>query len=338
MARHFASPRSRSERAVRAKRVAALACVALAFGCQRVDAGAFEKEPRPPKPPSDGDDGLPPWFTGSESGDDETTGETVRPETGFQPTGTDGEGMCPKVDILFVIDNSFSMAAEQANLANSYAGFIEGIESSLESANDFHLGVVTTDAYANNPPGCQSLGDLVTGSPDGACGPYAAGPYMTADDDLAESFVCAAKVGTDGHPGERPLGAALGAIDPARSQAGACNEGFVRDDALLVLVLITDEDDGDADGGSSGSPDLWFDTLVEARGYETNAVVLSVIGVDPPHACGAEVADPGVRIADFTSRFTYSAIADVCEDDYAPFFNEALYLVYAACSGFTPPG
>jgi len=47
-----------------------------------------------------------------------------------------------KSDILFMIDNSGSMAQEQENLAKNLDKFINGIVS---AQNDFHIGIVTTD-------------------------------------------------------------------------------------------------------------------------------------------------------------------------------------------------
>ena len=47
-----------------------------------------------------------------------------------------------KTDILFLVDNSGSMAQEQANLAANFAVFIGEI---LKGQNDFHIGVITTD-------------------------------------------------------------------------------------------------------------------------------------------------------------------------------------------------
>ncbi len=319
---------------------AALAWVlvgANAWACQRVGADDYMREPDRPKPSDeddDEDDGLPPWFEGST--EDEESGETVRPETGFVTSGgTEGGAMCPEVDILFVVDNSYSMASEQTNLANSYVGFIDGIQATLDDENDFHLGVVSTDDFADNDEGCREIGDLVTRTASGPCGPYAAGNFMSAADVLEQSFTCAARVGTEGDPDERPLAAALDALAPEKAVMGGCNEGFAREDALLILVLISDEDDH----FSPGEPAAWFDELVAARGgVESNIVVLSVIGVDEPSACGLAKAEPGARIADFTQRFTYAGIADVCVNDYAPFFDQALSLVYNACSGFTPPG
>jgi hypothetical protein len=60
------------------------------------------------------------------------------------------------------------------------------------------------------------------------------------------------------------------ALDPALNAVGACNEGFLRADALLVLVSITDEEDDheaacNLNPGSPGEPSDWFDTIVAAK-------------------------------------------------------------------------
>ena len=60
--------------------------------------------------------------------------------------------------------------------------------------------------------------------------------------------------GGDGY--ERPMNAMEAAVRGDHAGPGQCNEGFLREDALLVLVIITDEWDGPGDPellGSSGS-------------------------------------------------------------------------------------
>jgi hypothetical protein len=282
------------------------------------------------------------------SSSDEESSETVVADEGFMTvaeSGGDGGAECPLVDILFVIDNSHSMAREQETLISSISGFVDGIDSQLGGENDFHLGVITTDAFADNPPGCQQLGDLVTTTQAGLCGPYAMGNFMTALDPLDEAFGCAASVGTEGSPDEQPMAAMIAALSTTgETGEGSCNESFLREDALLVIVIVSDEDD-DADLnssnlGSPGDPADWFAAVLAQRGgIEHNMVVLSIIGVTDSDACGAgEFSEPGVRLENFTTRFSHYQVADICEDDYSDFFSDALSLVFLACSGFTPPG
>ncbi|MCA9712430.1 MAG: hypothetical protein KDK70_41730, partial [Myxococcales bacterium] len=162
--------------------------------------------------------------------------------TGPGPDVPDMPG-CGGIDFLFVIDDSGSMAAHQASLLASFPGFIDAIQTSLEGITDnYHVGVITSDDYAFNEPGCQSLGDLVTqtGGDDAlgqVCTPFAEGNrYATEQDDLAVAFPCMAQVGTDGSFIELPVTGAIAALDAAHNGAGACNDGFLRDDAVLVVV------------------------------------------------------------------------------------------------------
>ncbi len=117
---------------------------------------------------------------GSSGGD--TTGA---PTTGIQPPFFDlgvpdspkFDMGCRKVDFLFVIDNSGSMSAQQAQLLASFNGFITAIQDSLdESVDSYHVGVITSDAYSSNAPGCNTLGALVSQTQAGGdCTPFAAG-------------------------------------------------------------------------------------------------------------------------------------------------------------------
>ncbi|MEM6995985.1 MAG: hypothetical protein AAF721_36090, partial [Myxococcota bacterium] len=227
----------------------------------------------------------------------------------------------------------------------SFPGFIDGIADRLGPATSYHVGVVTTDAYEYNVPMCQSLGGLTvqTGgnlSSDEACGPYAAGKsFMTVDDDLASAFSCAAQVGIDGAGIERPMDALTGALtDPAGANS-QCNEGFLRDDALLVVVLITDEED---EGDSLGDPSQWYQTVLDAKhGQGDDVVVLSLLGHEKPNDCipsqwtgmmGAEIAP---RLIAFTEQFEHGLVGDVCAADYAPFFDAAVDGIADAC-GIVP--
>ena len=61
------------------------------------------------------------------------------------------------------------------------------------------------------------------------------------DADAKTQFACAANVGLDGPPLEMPLWATQLALGE-RVDDGT-NEGFLRDDALLGIIVISDEDD-----------------------------------------------------------------------------------------------
>ena len=80
-----------------------------------------------------------------------------------EPPGHDlpvDEG-CHKVDFMFVIDDSGSMADDQANLIANFPTFIDGIQSTLTRVQEYHIGVIPTDKWWPNVAGCQLLGGLV---------------------------------------------------------------------------------------------------------------------------------------------------------------------------------
>jgi hypothetical protein len=64
--------------------------------------------------------------------------------------------------------------------------------------------------------------------------------YIVGDDpDMAGAFECIAKVGASG--GDPLMGdAMIAALSPKLNGPGGCNEGFLREDALLVVALISD--------------------------------------------------------------------------------------------------
>ena len=244
---------------------------------------------------------------------------------------------CGEVDFLFVIDNSGSMGDEQANLVANFPAFIDGIQNSLEDVESYHVGVVTTDAYSHNIVGCQQLSSLVvqtggSNSSSAMCGPYSEGyNYMTEMDDLATAFSCAAQIGTSGDATERAMQAVVETVTGVEADPGECNFGFLREEALLVLVVITDE----PDNTSVGTPMTWYDDVVAAKaGIPENIVVLSLVN-SPGGTCSGGDAN---NIADFTMMFGDNGfMADICTPDYMPVFSEAIDVIDVACENFIPP-
>jgi hypothetical protein len=299
---------------------------------------------------------------------------------------------CRKMDFVFVIDSSLSMSDEQESLIASFPGFVETIQS-VTAVSDYHLMVLDTDAFAISQelewsictpaPGCcdgwcagqvdnpvsvcngypcampQSCEDRLGGGRvhdpwGGTCGVGEGRGYIdSAGDPLPSAFECIASLGTQGYVDEKPLEALTLALAPEAVGDGGCNAGFLRKDALLVVVLITDEDDapeGEDEecargySGSQGGPAAWFDAVAAAKGgIERDVVVLSVVG-PPDGSCpaldkcsgGITGAEPALRIADFTGRFSHGTIGSVCAPSYDGFFQDAVGVVSQACLEFEP--
>ena len=186
------------------------------------------------------------------------------------------------VDILFVIDNSGSMADEQARLARNFTSFV----SALDTMDvEYRIGLTTTDVSRTACEGTSPEdGDLVLRScldavADGAfandttdaaaactaqCnlgqGQLAIQPSLAADGQrlarpwlesiggqqnlpagttMAQALACFGPQGIDGCGYESPLEAMRLALTKARSDESQ----FLRDQALLAVVFVTDEAD-----------------------------------------------------------------------------------------------
>jgi len=158
-----------------------------------------------------------------------------------------------QVDLLFVVDNSTSMAANQAVLAESFPALTEALRAPGGELPDLRVGVVSTDLGAGGAPTCVGGGDggklrnipRVEGCtpPTDAWLSYRDGVTNiasgAADPELrlAEGFACIAPLGEKGCGFEQPLQAARVALDPS------VNPGFLRASSLLAIVFVSDEDD-----------------------------------------------------------------------------------------------
>jgi hypothetical protein len=283
--------------------------------------------------------------------------------------GPDGDG-CQKVDFLFIIDNSGSMLEEQDNLAASFPSFINTISSTLDQAQDYHIMVIDTDrwVYAQCPllcafpllPGicvgfecgvtqpeqCEDvLGAGVT-HPKGAnasnmdCN-FANGLRFMTDQEpnLVQTFQCAARVGTDSTDDpERPMEAMVNAVADM-GLAATCNFQFLRDDAILVVTYVTDEDDNAGDG-SAGDVNTWHQALVDAKnGNEDAIVVLGLFGDDDlPNAICQGGAEVSPRLRFFLDSWGDKGLfGSICAPDYDDFFQAAVDTIDTTCDEFDPP-
>ena len=173
------------------------------------------------------------------------------------------------VDILFQIDNSGSMGDEQTSLTNNFGRFIQVLENTEGGLPNVHLGVISTNVgtAGYSISGCGGSGDngrlLNQGRVLGCAPPN--GIYISDvqtpgtlertknySGTLAETFACIAKLGTDGCGFEQHFESLKRALDGSNMQ----NQGFLRDNAFLAVIFLSDEDDCSvtADGGVMFDP------------------------------------------------------------------------------------
>jgi hypothetical protein len=158
-----------------------------------------------------------------------------------------------KTDLLFVIDNSASMAEEQAAIATELPAFLEELQRDNGLEQDFRVGVITTSVYLNadiNGHVQFSLYNDQAGRlqpvPDAQGRPTAERYLEGTDPELLEKFRRLVKQGTQGSGQETPFEAVRLALTPPLSTAAVGaggNGGFLRDGARLVVVVVSDEED-----------------------------------------------------------------------------------------------
>lgn len=172
---------------------------------------------------------------------------------------------CSVFDFLFVIDNSGSMQDDQKKLVDSFEDFMAGVQSITEGAGDYHVMVVDSDdkhhvcewscgldssvcdtltdglISCDNLSVCDStLGAGMTfpvgmGASNMDCGLDPDQRFLT--EEKLDKFPCIAQVGIEGNYLESMLSASWDAV-----KVNACNTGFLRPEAVLVILYITDED------------------------------------------------------------------------------------------------
>ena len=195
------------------------------------------------------------------------------------------------VDVLFEIDNSNSMAENQANLARNFQTLIDQLVNPPVNpttgrpdhiaAKSLHVGVISSDlgtpgsvvpSCANSDSGDDGLLNpirnglaLRTHEPWGSSPPGRRPARCTNDPNqypsfldfeagatdaaqFRDDFVCNAYLSVGGCGLEQQLESAYRAlvIHNPRVQPGNAdpNAGFVRDNAVLAIVMVTDEEDG----------------------------------------------------------------------------------------------
>jgi len=242
---------------------------------------------------------------------------------------------CDQMDVLFVIDNSPSMREEQQNLSDNFDGFVESLRQFQDGGVDFRIGVTTT-AFPT------SVSELVVGAPSasGALLKTAdmTAPWLSASDpDLSHQFHALATLGTNGAWDEQPLEAARAAL--IDRVADGQNAGFLRPEALLALVVLTDEDDLSTDvmgefGSKSPIPVSSFiqsfDQLKGAREYWSAAVFAG--GTAPTCESSFGSAVFAARLQAFTEQAGQNAVFhSICSGDLGNGFDAALATFAHAC-------
>lgn len=146
-------------------------------------------------------------------------------------------------DILFVIDNSGSMADKQLALTTSFGKYIATFAT---SQNKFQIGITTTDNTCSTVPPSPNPWDGKCGrlfSPDGTDPIIRRSDFANDNDVVARFNDIVSKIGTAGSPYEQGMKSAYEAISADLTGTGKPNAGFLRPAAKLVIAIVSDESD-----------------------------------------------------------------------------------------------
>jgi len=301
------------------------------------------------------DDGLAPAAS-DETGIPITVGATEGADEGVKLDVLGGDGTagvddgvgqegCRRVDVIFVVDNSSSMTEEHEALQGPvFDSFPQTLLSINGGIDDFQLAVI--DAC----PKPAYFHDTGTG---GACGYSTGTNYMSSGSAaLADEFACVSAFSMMGYMGMADMCIDDGDFADDDEQPGftaaesitgeaimGANAGFLRPDALLFVVTITDEDEALVDVGSTQEI---FDQLVAAKGGSVDQVVyLGIAGgseCDGPYGTALDAVQTK-ELAGLFEAEGRGMFWDLCMGQLEVAFQTAIEgSVDSACQEFVPQG
>jgi hypothetical protein len=285
------------------------------------------------------------------------------------------EGCGGKIDFLFIINRDWSMFDQIEPLESSLPWFVATMESAFEKF-DTHIMTVRADGdywgmkdclaqcEAQNWATCAPVGPA-----DYPCGAYVQ-PVLDACDsangagvtfpaawgasnkrcqlaggnryiidsepDLLGAFECIATMGLMNTGAAMSSYAMMKAISEENLGPGGCNEGFIREDALLVVTFLTDN----SDSISPFEPEDWAHELRKVKGFDDDAIVILGLipdGYEESNVCGGPGAGNYLPpLNTLLTLFPHTVLGSCCADDYIPFFEEAADMVLDACNAYFP--
>jgi hypothetical protein len=202
----------------------------------------------------------------------------------------------PIVDILWVVDNSGTMRPEREELGQKFEKFLNRL---LESGADYHIGVITTDMgdpqYAGKLQGFPAIITNQTDNPD---------LVFAANVELAETP----------NPKEKGLEAMRLALSEDMLDGGI-NDGFIREEAALFVIVVSDEDDQSK--GEVRYYARWLEHI-KGKGNENIVSFSAITGPQPDGCPDAKVGTRYLEVQEQTGGLAYS----ICAQDFGPVVDE----------------
>ncbi len=217
------------------------------------------------------------------------------------------QGAKPKLDILFVVDNSNSMKDEQDVLA---LGLPTLVEKASLAGQVVQMAVTTTDAIVDS--------GVMVGEP-----PFVDGKAI---DEFLNRL---SSIGLEGDLNERGLEAAWLALSGANVAADGPNAGFLRPDAELAIIFVSDEDDH-----SLNDEETWVQRFGELKQLWTGVGVTVHSVVATSNDC-SDLATIGSRYIAVSQAYS-GQVVNICSPDFAEKFSLQGSLAFSVKDRFYP--
>ncbi len=248
--------------------------------------------------------------------------ETTSRASGLGATGR-------SIDVLFMVDNSSSMDLSQSLLLGNFPKFMDVLTGQPGGLPNVHVAVVSSDMGAGNGSilGCSSTGDngVFQVAPRGNCTSTtlnAGATFISNEDGVANYtaanistvFTCIAPLGQSGCGFEHQLAAVARALGADGSPPPAQNQGFLRPDADLAIIFITNEDDCSAPANS-----ILFDTTANTSLASQVGPVGNFRCNEFGHLCGTPPTPPRRTSPDptvLTTTVTYEGCQSAEEGEF----------------------
>jgi len=229
------------------------------------------------------------------------------------------------IDVLFMVDDSPSMRPMQAKLAANFPVFVNVLTSLPGGLPSLHLALVSSSlgagpqAPVTNCPVGGDGGQFQTAPRVAGCttGLPASEHFLSSVDgvanftgDIAAAFSCIAQLGDQGCEFEHQFASVLRALEPG-PDLPLINKGFLRPEAYLAIILLTNEDDCSAPPDSNlfdTASQMVSDPLGPLASFRCNEFGHLCNGNKPPRTpeslTGCTSAEDGrlLRISDVIDR------------------------------------
>jgi len=119
-----------------------------------------------------------------------------------------------------------------------------------------------------------------------------------------------------------------------------CNKGFLREDALLIVVYVT-HTAFPADNANTPAPEVWAQALFDAKNGHIDAV--GTIGLINDRSMNDGVCQPPLN-PDFPQKpvifirdlMPHHVMGSICASDTKPYFDQGIEMMLDLCEQHVP--